>query len=251
MNFRCIAKFIPTTALILSGCMAPCVVQHDQHCFKQSLTELTEQNLIEDLIRLRLNLPVVHVQYAKMTALVTDSESGSITGGGSSTRNHFSRVPGGAALPLTAAFPTSKVTNRNLLSTLTGGESNQLTMEAAPVYDGYCWIYKELQDFACSKMFREASDESTIPGEVHFWGHYSYCKLWNGQRVTETRWFYVPCQYDGDFLELAMRVIGHADAPKKPASAGGSPAEATSSEDTQNRADVQRLELRQQASPGL
>jgi hypothetical protein len=108
-------------ALGLVGCR-PELLENDQLAIRQSILDMYQDEVMDNLIRTELRLPVIEVDYRTMTGTVTSLTQG--TAGYTQTETHNSfAISGGATTPLRqiAAGPSfGALQNQTVQLTLTG-----------------------------------------------------------------------------------------------------------------------------------
>jgi hypothetical protein len=137
--------------LLVAGCKAQYLAD-DQIHMRQSLLDMYQDEVMDNLIRTKLYLPVIQVDYRTMTGTATNYTQGNVSFNQESDQNHL--AVGSASVPV-----------HDLKSTgFFGGEqaiTTQLTLTGEPVcddsvYNAYCqYLYGE------QKKSDEESEEST------------------------------------------------------------------------------------------
>jgi hypothetical protein len=118
--------FCAAAALLFSGCRSE-LLQTDQVQIRQSLLDMYQDEVMDNLIRTQLRLPVIEVDYRTMTGTVTSLTKG--TAGYTQTMTHNSfATSGSAVVPLRqiSAVPSVGAEQDNTV---------QLTLTGEPVCD--------------------------------------------------------------------------------------------------------------------
>jgi hypothetical protein len=113
-------------ALLLSGCRAQ-LLESDQVEIRQSLLDMYQDEVMDNLIRTELRLPVIEVDYRTMTGTVTSLTKGTAGYSQTMTHNGFAGS-GGPTVPIRqiSAVPTFGAEQDNTV---------QLTLTGEPVCD--------------------------------------------------------------------------------------------------------------------
>lgn len=179
--------------------------------------ELHENQIMDNLVRAKKGLPILHLDYVNMTGTVT--HTGGVTGGGSQTvaSNSFFNIPAAAAAM------SRVVTGVGNLSA-TGQQVNQLTITAQPVvnapevYAAYLSFLKNadhLREGPCPPSCEEAvivrcydggCDDRACCG--------SGCLRWYWHKHDRSRVYYwVPREYADDFRQLCLYAVAVRGQP--------------------------------------
>ena len=113
-------------AVLLGGCRSE-LLETDQLQIRQSLLDMYQDEVMDNLIRTQLRLPVIEVDYRTMTGTVTSLTRGTASYGQTMTHNSFAGS-GGPTVPLRQISATPTI----------GGEQDntvQLTLTGEPVCD--------------------------------------------------------------------------------------------------------------------
>lgn len=163
---------IATSSVVLIGCAARPLYYEQDH-FRGYLLQLYDNQVMDNLIRARNQLPIVHLDYGKMTGTVTVDATGAL---------------GGEHLNASSAL-TDKFTYA-----FGGAIKNQLTVTAEPVLDDhalYGWYLAYLADDGGGGL--QKNDVPSDPSAVH------------RQRQFEGDIYWVPANFAEKYFALAMR----------------------------------------------
>ena len=164
--------FLAAAAAILASGCRPQLLESDQMGIRQSLLDMYQDEVMDNLIRTELRLPVIEVDYRTMTGTVTSLTQG--TAGYSQTMTHNSfAITGGTQTPLRqiAAGPTfGALQNQTVQLTLTGEPVCDPTVYDA--YEQYLGINIKTGEESAGPETRpttvpiEASEKTTEPSPV-------------------------------------------------------------------------------------
>ena len=107
---------------------------------------------MDNLIRARLCLPIVQLDYSNITGTMTQTLSGSGGQSFSGLANTFARVPSVAADPVTASFPIQTGNTNMWTYSLGAMQMAQLTITAQPV-NNLDRIYTAYKEYANDRQF--------------------------------------------------------------------------------------------------
>lgn len=159
-------------------------LRNDQDEFRVALLSMETNQIMDNLVRARLGLPIVHVDYDKISGTVTQSAIGEV-------RGSYMDVVGGAI-------------TRTISAALTPKQENQLTVTGNPVRDKP-EVYLAYLQFLALPDSLVVSPEPPPPCAAHLW------KCCNGT------YYWVPVDRRGEFFQLAMRVSAlRGQAPPAP-----------------------------------
>jgi hypothetical protein len=158
----------------LAGCRSQ-QLQRDQVAIRETLLDLETNQIMDNLIRIRNNMPILHVDYNKLISKVTQKRSGEV--GGS-----YQDVIAGA---ITRGFSPE----------VSGEQNQELSMEGEPIrgkpeiYLAYI-DYAKKDDYLCVTSYEPTDAQSHLcvkKGDLYFW---------------------VPMKRAHDFFELSVQVMG-------------------------------------------
>jgi hypothetical protein len=172
-----IVAIVTLLLLAFGGCRAK-QLQHDQETFRDSLLDMETNQIVDNLIRAKLGLPIVHVDYDRVSGTVTHS-------GTADVRGSYTDVVAGAITRMLSVVVIAK-------------QDNQLAVNATPVRDkpGIYLAYLQYLDIEDGLI---QSHEPPPPGAAHI------CREYCGG------YYWVPIHRAGNFFELSMRVSGLRD----------------------------------------
>lgn len=150
-----------------AGCAAvPLYREHNQ--FRGLLLQLYDDQIMDNLVRTKLNLPIVQLDYSNITGTVTLTATGML---------------GGSQEDASGAI-------KNFFEySLTGKQKNQMTLTANPVlndfdvYEAYLWFVHDVEGL-------EVDDGTKTCHRRHEYAGTTYC---------------VPAEKAGDYFALALR----------------------------------------------
>lgn len=168
-------------AAVMCGCRSH-QLHRDQHAIRQAIVELQTEQIMDNLIRAHRGMPFVHIDYKRSTGTVTQEASASAE----TVQVSNTMIVNGAAAVLSET------------ARLLGGGKNQaqLTIEAQPVYDQNSVYRAYLEFLEPDDELGErlvATCDPPPPGAAHI------C------RFCCERYYWVPTQFQADFLKLALR----------------------------------------------
>jgi len=111
--------------LLLGGCRAE-ILEHDQIAIRQALLDMYQDEVMDNLIRTKLMLPVIQVDYRTMTGTISSTTKANGSYSREGDTNVFSGLSGNTPLHATKSIP------------FFGGEQDentQLTLTGEPVCD--------------------------------------------------------------------------------------------------------------------
>lgn len=159
----------------------------DHDLIRTTLLDLYTNQIMDNLVRAKNGLPIIHLDYTQATAMVTNTNS--ISGSDSQA------VTGNSLLTIPAA---TLAATRTIMTTLTGNlgnmNANQVTIAAAPVttvnevYDAYL----EFLDDEKNPGSLMVTSDPPKPGMAHI------CRKCNG------KYYWVPVQYQDLFFKLSL-----------------------------------------------
>ncbi|UUO08962.1 hypothetical protein M4951_11730 [Blastopirellula sp. J2-11] len=162
-------------AVALVGCHATKPLRRDQDDFRQALLEMETNQIFNNLVRAKRGLPIIHVDYDRISGVVTQTGNAQI--GGS-----YTDIVGGAV-------------TRVLSPSVSGKQDNQLGVTGNPVRDKPEVYVSYLQYLALGDGL-VFTTFAPPPGSAHL--------------CTETcdGFYWVPTHRTGDFFKLSMDVMG-------------------------------------------
>ncbi len=146
MKSSFIERFSLVLALaVLSSCRATQLTEA-QSDLRTTVLALYEDQLMDNLIRAKMHLPVVHLDYSNITAKLSQTVSAESPLTVTSVQNSFDRTPDGATAPLNATVQTKNVLTRTVVPKVSGSQVTDLTLTAQPVIDAD--LYERYASFA-------------------------------------------------------------------------------------------------------
>lgn len=166
--------FLATFGLlaVFAGCRST-QIQSDQDHFRQKLLEMETNQLMDNLVRAKNGLPIVHIDYGDIAGTITQVTSGDLKSG-------YSDVLGGAF-------------TGNFAGTLAARQDNQLGVKGQPVRNNPD-VYLAYLRFIHLPESLLSGPCQPPEGSVHIW------------RKCGDTYYWVPIERRGDFFELSMRV---------------------------------------------
>jgi hypothetical protein len=207
LEFRKTLGFV-LLAMATTGCRSQ-QLAHDQDHIRSAVMHLHENQIMDNLVRARKGLPILHLDYVNMTGTIT--QTGNAAGGGSysAASNRF------ASLPASALALSRVVTGAGNLSA-GATQVNQLTITAQPVngapevYNAYLSFLKDPdrlregpQPPGCDEalIFRCYEDPCPEPCGTRAWGS------WFHKRVSAKTYYWIPRQHADAFRELSVYAV--------------------------------------------
>ena len=199
------------SVLILStvlGCRAT-ELAYDQDHIRSAVMGLHTDQLMDNLIRYRIGLPILQLDYQHMTGTVTDTASGTLAGSQTVAGTKSLTGP-------TTALAFSRVLTNVFNWTTMGQKVNQLTVTAEPVttapdvyqaYETYMRAPSHLME-----DYNPPDPDSVIPTLIRSFATCggSSCQHWRHHPV---KYYWVPVGAKQEFLELAIHAMGVRGLP--------------------------------------
>jgi hypothetical protein len=149
--------------LLLGGCRAE-ILQHDQMAIRESLLEMYQDEVMDNLIRTKLMLPVIEVDYRTMTGTISSYSKANASYSREGDTNIFTGASGNTPLHSVKSIP------------IFGGEQDettQLTLTGEPVcdetvyaaYEEYLYGPEQEKPEATSRPGGELPTTAPVTGE--------------------------------------------------------------------------------------
>lgn len=177
MNRVQLLVFCLAGLLAVAGCRSQ-QLRRDQDQFRHALLDMETNQIFDNLIRARCGLPIVHMDYDRISGTVTQSGTGDL-------RGSYTDVVGGSV-------------TRALTGGLLAKQDNQLGVTGSPVRDKP-EVYVAYLQYLTLDDGLIFSVEPPPPGAAHL------CRCCEGGH------YWVPSHRAGDFFQLSMRVTGLRD----------------------------------------
>lgn len=184
--------------LLLTGCQAK-LLRNDQAAIRQSVLNLYEEQLWDNLIRVHQNRPIVQIDYTDLTGLATNRNAGAMNVTDEFIRNRRRFAPGDPIGEVAQFSPTS-VARDVINPTASTEQSIQLGIKGNPV-TAVPGVYQAYIDFVAEEKLRHHPD--THP-----------TKLLDGDgkpiankvfvRETDSGYYYIPRQFERHFFQLFL-----------------------------------------------
>jgi hypothetical protein len=172
---------------VLPGCRSH-QLRHDQGQMRRAVLDLYTDQLMDNLIRAYVGMPLVHMDYTSMTGTITQDASGSA---GDQQTLETQRND----LGLTTLRRFVRATSFGAAA----AQKTQLTMTANPVLNNN-EVYNAYLEFANNKKgWFVVTDAAPPPGAAHI----SRCSSL-GCCEGGKRYYWVPCEHRHEFLRLAL-----------------------------------------------
>jgi hypothetical protein len=172
----------------LLGCRAA-QLGMDQGDMRQALLALYTDQVMDNLVRARNNLPIIHLDYSNITGTVTQSGGGEFADTQIEGTNRLGATPG-KDLPEAITFPERRTFSNTLNWRVNVSQMNQLTLTAQPVISSQA-VYDAYLDFlAVADRLRDSKDNPV--GPVHI------------KKKFQGRYYWVPQEYAADFFRLSL-----------------------------------------------
>jgi hypothetical protein len=200
---------VPSFVLVLliagAGCRSQQLAQDQDH-IRHAYLELQTNQIMDNLIRARRGLPIVHLDYNHMTGTVTDTAAGGVSG--SNTGVGATTAPFKATAAPTFAAVTRTFTNV-FNYTASGMQVNQLTINAEPVLNAP-EVYNAYLEFLKDPAHLVESAEPPPPHEALI----VRCRERDccdpdcaPVKCRAKVYYWVPCAYRGEFFALCLRAV--------------------------------------------
>jgi hypothetical protein len=205
MPTRTLCGFCCLFVGLLAGCRAG-QLSVDQREMRAALLQMYEDQVMDNLIRARRDLPFIHLDYSNVTGTITDSGSATVGGSRSVTHTSFARNAAEGAGPGVTSFSPDRAVVGVFNYNGTGSQTNQLTITAQP-YTASDRVYKAYLAFAKDdKLLCEGKEGEKPPPDAHIWRSFGKQCYW------------VPKSAARPFLELYLattvsRQAAAADIP--------------------------------------
>lgn len=167
--------------LVATFCLAGCragQLRQDQTEIRNTLLRLYEDQVMDNLIRTRNFLPIVQIDYSKITGTIEHNAGGQAGGSQQVTDSSYAAVPAGAAAPAAAAFPIRRAVQDIVNFGASASQKNQLTITGEPVivsndvYDAY------LEYLAIPDRLLAADKLPEDMDTVHLWRRFGNMYYW-------------------------------------------------------------------------
>ena len=172
-----------------SACALGCRSQqlgYDQNQFRQVLLGMYEDQLMDNLIRAKNRMPLLHLDYTNITGTVTHSGTASLGGGPTGTRTSTFAAKAGSFV---------RTASQTLTYGVNASQINQLTVTANPILDNSA-LYLAYVNFVERPGRLIESCDPPPEGAAHV------------VRQTGKKFYWVPEEYRNEFLEVALRTNG-------------------------------------------
>ena len=179
----------------VAGC-ASLELEHDQDKIRTALLELYTNQIMDNLIRAHNGMPIIQMDYQNATATVTVKESGSLNVPVASTSSNVFTL---AAASMLVATRTAAST---VTTTLGIDHSNQISLLGTPVTTSDA-VYDAYEEFLRNDGLR-VSCQPPPAGAAHL------CRCCNGS------YYWVPVEYQREFLRLALATTAQRAQPAAP-----------------------------------
>ena len=179
----------------------------DQDQIRDAVLDLQTNQIMDNLIRIRKGLPIIHMDYIHMTGTVTNTGNGTLGGSQTTLTNRFLTAPATAAT-IRRAF--TNVFNHSASAT----QVNQLTLTAEPVTNSSS-VYNAYLKFMKDPAHLIQTSEPPPPGlallmrEVTACGD-SPCHHRNG---CDSTYYWVPCEFNQEFFALSLNAVALRGEP--------------------------------------
>jgi hypothetical protein len=180
---------VPSLA-VMGGCRSQ-QLGYDQNQFRQVLLEMQEDQLMDNLIRAKNRMPLLHLDYTNITGTVTHSGTASVGGGPVGTRTTTFVKP----TATTAGGSLVRVASQAFTYGVNASQISQLTVTANPIVDN-SGVYLAYLNFVERPGRLLQSCDPPPPGAAHI------------VRQSGKEFYWVPVEYRNEFLEIALRTNG-------------------------------------------
>lgn len=187
----------PVTAILLvfMSCVIGCrakQLHRDQAEIRGTLLKLYEDQVMDNLIRTKNYLPVVQIDYSKITGTIEHNAGGEAGGSQQVTDSSYGSVPEAGPAPAAATFPIRRAVQDIFNFKATASQKNQLTITGEPViasndvYDAY------LEFLAVPDRLCEGEKLPPKLKDVHLW------------RKFREKYYWIPKQHAPKFFRLFL-----------------------------------------------
>jgi hypothetical protein len=166
-------RLLVVTLLTASLGCATRELQRDQDQIRCALLDLYTNQILDNLIRASNGLPIIQVDYTNAQGTVTVQETGVLSGTGTSTH----------------AATASVV--RTIMGSLTGQNTNQVTLVGTPVTT-HNEVYSAYLEFLSLPGSLQVGDRLPSPELVHLW------------KKCDGKYYWIPIECKCEFLKLAL-----------------------------------------------
>jgi hypothetical protein len=189
------ARLVPVLFLLLGGpgCRSA-QLAYDQNQFRARLLDLYTDQIMDNLMRAEQGLPIVQLDFSKITGTITQMGMGSYTGMQTTMNTKMLVIPS-VVRTLTHQFTNAATLNPS------ASQMNQLTVTADPVlnnnevYQAYLDYLDPNKKHPNSELTRLMKTEFEPPAELVLCGLMRRCGHW---------YYWIPAEYKTDFLQLAL-----------------------------------------------
>lgn len=211
MRFSVFARLLAGVILAAGGCRAPQLARDQDH-IRTAVLDLHTAQIMDNLVRLRKGLPVVHLDYTNMTGTITQNATGMVGGKQTGLANQIVNAP--AAALAVARTVTDEVTGSG-----SAGQMNQLTITAQPVtnapevYNAYITFLK------CEDHLRESPEPppcgAALAVRCYHEGDCDGCcdHGWFHKRPCRKTYYWVPVEYRDAFRRLSVFTVAVRGQP--------------------------------------
>lgn len=195
--------------------------QRDMRC---TLMTLTEEQMLDNLVRLNEGLPILHIDYTNLNAVLTDTAGASTADLGYTKVDNVFKVIDGAAVPANDGFLGAGSKTVATRGSTSGTLATALTFQGTPVI-GKSLVYAAYLDYlnlregkmtsTHSRRLADGTMQPIMPLEL------STSALPQGACILKQRydcgWWYIPREYIVEFrsLGLAANGLSREVAPSK------------------------------------
>jgi hypothetical protein len=189
-RFVAIAVIVVPCLAGIGGCRSQ-QLGYDQNQFRQVLLEMYEDQLMDNLIRAKNRMPLLHLDYTNITGTVTHSGSASVGGGPIGTRTTTFVKP----TMSTAGGSLVRLATQTFNYGVTASQISQLTVTANPIVDN-SGVYLAYLNFVehPSRLIQSCDPPPPEAAPV--------------VRQSGKQFYWVPVEYRNEFLEVALRTSG-------------------------------------------
>jgi len=203
--FGCIGLVV-----LLSGCSTT-LAKMDHMQMRSRMIEYTEDQIMDNLVRAHMRLPLVHFDLNKMDAIVKTGLSGTVSGGQTLTRTGQGVSTNSNGAIVSVVGTAINAAQRPFTFSASPSRDNTITVGVTPVlnanevYEAYEYFANLPGSIICSPRPKVA------PGaeDPHHFG-----RTWE-----DGKYYWVPTRYREEFFKLSLRVAvkrGEVDGAPTP-----------------------------------
>ncbi len=172
------------------GCARVPTLREDQRDIRTALIDLYTDQILDNLTRAKKLLPMLHVDYSKMTGTVDTTIRGKATASADWNDKDFGLRPAGATPPATGSVPEVASSRRTLALEGEGSRKATLNVTGDPVISNRS-LYRAYLDFVRRpERFVESNSDGVEEAHVGRWSDGVY--------------YYVPRRFAAEFMNLYL-----------------------------------------------